>query len=68
MRKTVLMLIAAPVIHLTASQSARAADIVPRGYPAPAVQLLFMHRQFDGPAVTSAETSVGRGQTSTFPA
>jgi outer membrane immunogenic protein len=36
MRKTVLMLIAAPVIHLTASQSARAADIVPRGYPAPA--------------------------------
>ena len=31
-----LMLIAAAVIHLTASQSARAADIVPRGYPAPA--------------------------------
>ena len=30
------MLIAAAVIHLTASQSARAADIVPRGYPAPA--------------------------------
>jgi outer membrane immunogenic protein len=36
MRKTVLMLIAAAVIHLTASQSARAADIVPRGYPPPA--------------------------------
>ena len=36
MRKTVLMLIAGAVIHLTASQSARAADIVPRGYPAPA--------------------------------
>ena len=30
------MLIAAAVIHLTASQSARAADIVPRSYPAPA--------------------------------
>ena len=30
------MLIAATVIHLTASQSARAADIVPRSYPAPA--------------------------------
>ena len=30
------MLIAAAVIHLTASQSVRAADIGPRGYPAPA--------------------------------
>src|SRR6516165_882096 len=36
MRKSSSMLIAAAVIHLTASQSARAADIVPRGYPAPA--------------------------------
>src|SRR6516164_3216890 len=36
MRKSSSMLIAATVIHLTASQSARAADIVPRGYPAPA--------------------------------
>ncbi len=37
MRKTVLMLIAAAVIHLTASQSARAADMTPRVYaPAPA--------------------------------
>jgi len=36
MRKAVLMPIAAAVIHLTASQSARAADIVPRGYPPPA--------------------------------
>jgi outer membrane immunogenic protein len=36
MRKSSSMLIAAAVIHLTASQSARAADIVPRGYPPPA--------------------------------
>ncbi|MFY9897635.1 MAG: outer membrane beta-barrel protein [Xanthobacteraceae bacterium] len=36
MRKSVLILIAAVVIDLPASQSARAADIVPRGYPAPA--------------------------------
>jgi outer membrane immunogenic protein len=36
MRKSSSMLIAAAVVHLTASQSARAADIVPRGYPAPA--------------------------------
>ena len=35
MRKSVLMLISAAVIHLTASQSARAADIA-RPYPAPA--------------------------------
>ena len=32
MRKTVLMLIAGAVIHLTASQSARAADMAARGY------------------------------------
>jgi len=37
MRKSVLILIAAVVIDLPASQSARAADIVPRGYPAPAL-------------------------------
>jgi outer membrane immunogenic protein len=36
MRKSVLILIAAVVIDLPASQSARAADIVPRGYPPPA--------------------------------
>ena len=36
MRKSVLILIAAVVIDLPASQSARAADIVPRGHPAPA--------------------------------
>jgi len=37
MRKSVLMLIAAVVIDLTANQSARAADLVPRrGYPPPA--------------------------------
>jgi len=41
MRKTGLMLIAAAVIHLTASQSARSADIVPRGYPAPAPALVY---------------------------
>jgi outer membrane immunogenic protein len=36
-RKSSSLLIVAAVIHLTASQSARAADIVPRGYaPAPA--------------------------------
>jgi outer membrane immunogenic protein len=33
MRKSSSMLIAAAVIHLTVSQSARAADIVPRGLP-----------------------------------
>jgi outer membrane immunogenic protein len=41
MRKSSSMLIAAAVIHLTASQSARAADIVPRGYPAPAPALVY---------------------------
>jgi outer membrane immunogenic protein len=49
MRKSSLMLMAAAVIHLTASQSARAADIVPRALPpapvapvyAPPVQYLW---------------------------
>jgi outer membrane immunogenic protein len=49
MRKSSSMLIAAAVIHLTASQSARAADIVPRALPpapvapvyAPPVQYLW---------------------------
>lgn len=36
MRKSSTMLIASAVIHLTASQSARTADLVPRGYPPPA--------------------------------
>ena len=45
MRKIVLMLTAAAVIHLTASQSARPADIAPRVYaPAPAYVPLVQYR------------------------
>ena len=72
MRKSVLMLIAAVVIDLTANQSARAADLVPREEVIHLQLRLFqfMYNRFNifGPAVTSAETSVGRGQASTFPA
>jgi outer membrane immunogenic protein len=50
MRKSSSMLIAAAVIHLTASQSARAADIGPRGYaaPAPAPALVYAPPKWTG--------------------